>query len=126
MSAEAGVGGGATALERAGGDGLFIGGEYVPSAAGALLETVNPATGEVLAEVSSGGGADIDRAVQAARAALSDRAWSGLDAADRGTLLWRLADAIESQADRLAKLETLDNGKPIRESRIDIRLTVDV
>jgi acyl-CoA reductase-like NAD-dependent aldehyde dehydrogenase len=116
----------AASLEREAGPGLFIGGAYVGSADGSELETLNPATGEVLAGVSEAKAADVDRAVGAARSALTDSRWAGLDAADRGTLLWRLADAIEGRAGALARLETLDNGKPIRESQIDIRLTVDV
>lgn len=102
---------------------LFIDGEWVESVQGERLLTVNPATGEVLAEVAEGAEADLLAAVDAARRALP--AWRSLDAAERGTLLWRLADAIEARADALARLETLDNGKPLREARIDIRMTVD-
>ena len=114
------------ALERLADDGLFIGGAYVPAAEAGRFESVNPATGAVLAEVAEGRAADIDAAVRAARAALADPRWAKLDAADRGSLLWRFADAIERRAAELARLETLDNGKPIREAQIDIRMTVDV
>jgi len=107
-------------------DGLFIGGEYVPSVAGGSYETLNPATGEVLVHVVEADAADVDQAVAVARSALADERWSGLDAADRGVLLWRLADSIAARAEELARLETMDNGKPIREARIDVRLTVDV
>jgi aldehyde dehydrogenase (NAD+) len=115
-----------TDLARLAGDGLFIGGAYVPAVEGGRFPTTNPATGAVLAEVAAATAADVDRAVQAARGALRDKRWAKLDAADRGTLLWRFADAIERRAAELARLETLDNGKPIREAHIDIRMTVDV
>jgi len=120
------VGTTAAALGREAGEGLYIGGAYVAPADGGTFITLNPATGEILAEVAEAKAADIDRAVAAARTALADGRWAGIDAADRGNLLWRLADAIEARAGALARLETLDNGKPIREAQIDIRLTVDV
>ena len=115
-----------TAPGREAGAGLFIGGEWVGAQEGATFATLNPATGEPLAEVAEGRAGDVGAAVAAARGALADRRWAGLDAADRGTLLWRFADAIEARADELARLETLDNGKPIREAQIDVRMTVDV
>lgn len=111
-------------VERRAPDRLFIGGAWVDAASGERLVTRNPATGAVLAEVAEAGPADIDAAVGAAHEAL-DGAWRAMDAADRGALLWRLADAIEARADELARLESLDTGKPIREARIDIRATVD-
>src|SRR5690606_13776475 len=78
-----------------------------------------------LARVAAGDAADVDRAVAAARAAFTDRTWARIDAADRGTLLWRIADAIEARAEDLARLEVLDNGKPLREAQIDIATAVD-
>src|SRR5690606_29949113 len=89
------------------------------------FETLHPANGEVLAEVAEGGAADIDRAVAAARAAFEDPKWRRMDAADRGAVLWRMADIMASRFDALARLETLDNGKPIREAQIDVRQSID-
>ncbi len=115
----------AAASGRAAGEGLFIGGAWVPPADGGRFTTVNPASGEKLFDVAEAGVADVDRAVAAAREAFENPKWSRMDAADRGTLLWRVADAIEARAGELARLETMDNGKPIREAQIDIAMTVD-
>ena len=105
---------------------LFVGGQWQDAASGETFQSINPATGEVLAEVARGGEADIDRAVQAARAAFEDSEWSRMDARKRGRLLSRIADGIEARADELARLETLDNGKPVREARmIDIQGSID-
>lgn len=103
---------------------LYIGGEWVAAADGKTFETLNPATGDVIAEVAEAGPREIDAAVQAARSALSGP-WAGMSAAERGRLIWRIADAIEARADDLARLESLDNGKPIREAQIDIREAID-
>ncbi|RKN47261.1 aldehyde dehydrogenase family protein [Streptomyces hoynatensis] len=101
--------------------GLFIGGQWRPAAAGAAFKTVNPASEEVLSEVAQGGPADVDAAVAAARAALP--AWSGLPGAERAKYLFRLARLLQEHARELAVLESLDNGKPIRESRdVDLPL----
>jgi aldehyde dehydrogenase (NAD+) len=105
---------------------LFINGEWQDAASGATFPTYNPATGEVLTEVAEGDSADVDRAVAAARAAFDDSDWTTMPARKRGRLLHRIADAIEARTDDLARLETLDNGKPFREARaIDIREAVD-
>ena len=96
---------------------LLIGGEWSPAAGGQTFTTLNPATGAALAEVALAGEADVDRAVQAARRALQDGPWGQVSGAERGNLLWKLADLLEQHADELAELETLDNGKPIRASR---------
>jgi len=97
---------------------LVIDGKRVESSSGETFETVNPATGEVLARVARGNAADIDLAVAAARRAFEDRAWRTLSAYDRGNLLLRLADLIERYADDLAVLECLDNGKPAHLTRL--------
>lgn len=96
---------------------LFIKNEWVSAASGETFETLNPATGEVLAEAALAGQEDVDRAVRAAREAFESDAWRQMSGEDRGQLLWRLADLIEVHADELAELETLDNGKPLRVSR---------
>ena len=95
---------------------LFIDGEFTDPADGGSFKTVNPATEEVLAEVAEAGEADVDRAVTAARTAY-DSVWSKLPGRERGKYLFRLARLLQERAREIAVLETLDNGKPIRESR---------
>lgn len=95
--------------------GLFIGGEFVDPVDGSPMKTVNPATEEVLSEVVAAGAGDVDRAVTAARQAFPR--WSGLRASERAKYLFRLARIIQERSRELAVLETLDNGKSIRESR---------
>ncbi len=105
---------------------LLIDGQWRDSLSGKTFETVNPATEETIAFVAEGDSADIDLAVKAARKAFDTGPWRKMDARDRGRLLNALADLIESQIDELAELETLDNGKPIRESRnADLPLVID-
>ena len=102
--------------------GLFIGGEFVPSAEGRMFQTVNPASEEQLASVSDAGGADVDRAVHAARSAFED-VWGPMPGRERAKYLFRIARILQERAREFAVLETLDNGKPIRESRdVDIPL----
>lgn len=104
---------------------LLIGGQWVEAASGKTFETVNPAFKKVLCLVANGEAEDIDRAVKAARAALNGP-WSKLTPSQRGQLLYRLAELIEQNGEELAQIETLDNGKPIRETmNVDIPLTVD-
>ncbi|WP_404352782.1 aldehyde dehydrogenase family protein [Phycicoccus jejuensis] len=102
--------------------GLFIGGEFVEATGGKPFKTLNPATEEVLSEVSEATADDVDAAVRAARSAYT-RVWSRMSGADRGKYLYRIARIIQERARELAVLETLDNGKPIKESRdVDIPL----
>ena len=102
--------------------GLFINGEFTVPAGGGSFKTVNPATEEVLSEISSAGQADVDAAVSAARRA-HDRVWGPMAGRDRAKYLFRIARLIQERSRELAVLETLDNGKPIRESRdVDIPL----
>jgi aldehyde dehydrogenase (NAD+) len=99
----------------------YINGEFTPSADGEFFETVNPANAQPLAQVSQGAPADVDAAVRAARAALSG--WSELGCHGRARYLYALARAIQKHSRLFAVVETMDNGKPIRESRdIDIPL----
>jgi aldehyde dehydrogenase (NAD+) len=95
--------------------GLFVGGEFVRGS-GMAFKTVNPATEEVLAEVAEATSADVDRAVAAARRAYT-RTWSRMPGAERGKYLFRIARIMAERSRELAVLESLDNGKPIRESR---------
>ncbi len=104
----------------------FIDGQWVPARSGKTFETINPATEEVIAQVAEGDQEDVDQAVRAARKAFEQGEWSRMDARDRGRLLYRLADLIEDEADELAALESLDNGKPVRDARTaDLPLTID-
>jgi aldehyde dehydrogenase (NAD+) len=95
--------------------GLFIDGEFVEAADGKVFKTVSPSTEEVLSEVAQAGEADVDRAVQAARKAFEK--WSALPGSERAKYLFRIARIIQERSRELAVLETLDNGKPIKETR---------
>src|SRR5690348_7855122 len=100
---------------------LIINGEAVDAASGRTFTTSNPATEEPITTVAEAGVEDVDRAVRAARAAFDDGPWPRMKPAERQRLLWRLGDLILAHADEIARLETLDNGKPIFESRqIDV------
>jgi phenylacetaldehyde dehydrogenase len=92
---------------------MLIGGTWVDAQRGERLETVNPATGKVLASIPSGDARDVDLAVRAARDALHSAAWRDLTGAQRARLLWRMADLMEAHLDELAELESLDQGKPL-------------
>jgi phenylacetaldehyde dehydrogenase len=106
---------------------LFINGKWVEAASGKTFPTYNPATGEVLANVAEGDREDIDRAVKAARAAFEIGPWGKkMSPAQRGKLIWKLADLIEKHQEEFAQLESLDNGKPLKISRIaDVPLTFE-
>jgi acyl-CoA reductase-like NAD-dependent aldehyde dehydrogenase len=102
--------------------GLFIDGKFTDTADGRAFKTISPATEEVLAEVTEAGTEDVDRAVKAARKAY-EQTWSVMPPAQRSKYLFRIARIIQERARELAVLESLDNGKPIRESRdVDIPL----
>jgi aldehyde dehydrogenase (NAD+) len=105
---------------------LFINGEFVESVSEKTFETYNPATGEVLANVFEAGPEDINLAVKAARKAFDEGPWSKMGTAERSRLMYKLADLMEEHKDDLAQLETLDNGKPIRETtNADIPLAIE-
>lgn len=105
---------------------LLIDGKWVEARSGKTFPTYNPATEEKIADVAEADAADVDLAVKAARKAFETGDWPKMDARDRGKLLHRLADLVEQHIDELAALETLDNGKPIRDSRqVDLPLTID-
>ncbi len=100
---------------------LWIGNEWADAADGHVFPTVNPATGETIAEVAEGRAADVDLAVEAARAAFRDGRWRRMNPFKRSRLLWKLADLVEAHADELGLIETQDNGKPYFEARrIDV------
>ena len=100
-------------------DKLFIGGEWVAPIDGGMMDTVDPARGTPWARVAYGGKADIDRAVSAAREALSGP-WGKMAGWERAALLRRFADLYEAAAPRLAEIETRDNGRALRETRVDV------
>ncbi|MET9128361.1 aldehyde dehydrogenase family protein [Streptomyces antibioticus] len=95
--------------------GLFIDGEFTEAADGKVFKTVSPSTEEVLSEIAQAGEADVDRAVKAARKAFEK--WSALPGSERAKYLFRIARIIQERSRELAVLETLDNGKPIKETR---------
>src|SRR5438045_5753014 len=107
---------------------LLINGQWLEGS-GKAFDTVNPATGEVLTQVSEASPSDVDQAVGAARKAFDEVGgpWRKMSASERGKVLWRIADLVEKNIDELAELETLDNGKPIFESRyVDMPMVADV
>jgi len=102
--------------------GLFINGDFTEARSGARFATVNPATEEVLSEVAEAGQDDVDRAVAAARLAY-ERTWGPMSGRDRAKYLFRIARLVQERSRELAVLESLDNGKPIKESRdVDVPL----
>src|SRR5258708_2210331 len=106
---------------------LLINNEWTDSAR--RFDTINPATGEVLTQIAEASPEDVHRAVSAARQAFEGRngPWRKMSASERGRLIWKLAELVEKNIDELAELETLDNGKPIFESRyVDIPMVADV
>ena len=94
---------------------LFIGGRWVGSASGKTFATIDPATGEVLAQVAEGGKEDIDLAVKSARSSFESGSWRGLPPAERARALWKVGDLIEERMMEFAELDSLDSGKPINE-----------
>jgi aldehyde dehydrogenase (NAD+) len=104
---------------------LFIDGQWLDSVSGKTFPTINPATGETLCQVALADKADVDQAVQAARKALESAHWSRMDAADRGRLLFRLAELVEKNAEELATLESLNAGKTINDARGDMQGVVN-
>ncbi len=103
---------------------LLINNRWVPSESGKTFATINPSTGDEICQVAEADAADVDKAVKAARTAFAGP-WSKMRASERGRLLYRLADLIEANADELARLETLDNGKPLSIAKaVDVAKTV--
>ena len=106
---------------------MLIGDQWVAAASGRTFETLNPATGEVLATVAHGEQEDIDRAVRAAREAFEPGSpWRRMSPRDRQRLLWRTAELIDEHAEELAQLETLDNGKPLASAHGDVGVAAEL
>ncbi|MEV4811308.1 aldehyde dehydrogenase family protein [Micromonospora avicenniae] len=102
--------------------GLFIDGKFVDPSDGGSFKSINPATEEVLAEIAEAGSGDVDRAVRAARTAY-EKVWGPMPGRDRAKYLFRIARLVQERSRELAVLESLDNGKPIKESRdVDLPL----
>ena len=101
---------------------LFIGGRFVPAASGKRFATINPATEKILAHVADAGEKDVDKAVRAARTAY-EKIWRKMSGRERGKYLYRIARIIQERSRELAVVESMDGGKPIRESRdVDVPL----
>src|ERR671923_2118168 len=101
----------------------FVGGEWIDPAGGETMEVLNPASGEVIAEVARSTAEDADRAVAAAKAALPE--WLETTPAERAELLLKLADVIDEHADELAALESRNVGKPLSYARDEMPVSVD-
>ena len=100
---------------------LFIDGRFVDSSDQKTFATINPATGETICQVAEASAQDVDRAVKAARRALESSPWKTMDAADRGKLMFKLADLVEENAEDLAVLEAFNSGKTINDARGDVQ-----
>ncbi len=106
---------------------LFIGGKWVDAASGKTFPTINPATGETITVIAEGDARDAAAAVEAAQKAFHSGPWPEMSAADRAKILWKIGDLVDRYNEELGTLETLDNGKPIFESRqIDMPMTAEV
>jgi acyl-CoA reductase-like NAD-dependent aldehyde dehydrogenase len=100
--------------------GLFIDGREVPASREDLLDVVNPATGELLARIAHAGADDVDRAVKSAAAAFESEEWSGMSNRTRAKLINKLADVFEANLEEIYHLETLNNGRPVNETRAQV------
>jgi aldehyde dehydrogenase (NAD+) len=103
---------------------LLINNQWVPAQSGKTFATINPSTGEEICQIAEADASDVEKAVRAARAAFEHGTWRKIAASQRGALLLRLADLIERNADELAALESLDNGKPVAVAKaVDVAAT---
>ena len=100
--------------------GNFVDGHEIEARDGMLLDVRNPATGEIIARIPNSTASDIDVAMKSARAAFEGREWRGLDVRARARLINKLADAFEANLESLYRLETLNNGRPINETRAQL------
>ena len=104
---------------------LLINNRWVESESGETFATINPSTGEEICKVAAADAADVEKAVEAARKAFEQGPWRKMNASERGRLLYRLADLIEKHGDELARLESLDNGKPFSVAkRVDVAKSI--
>lgn len=105
---------------------LFINNQWVEAKSGKTLDVYDPSNGKKIAQVAAADKEDVDEAVKVARTAFETGTWSRLTPSERGRLLWKLADLLERDFEAFAKLESLDNGKPLTFSRGDITLAIDM
>jgi aldehyde dehydrogenase (NAD+) len=103
-------------------EGLIIDGQRAGASDGGTFDVLNPSSGERLAVVARATRDDVNRAVQSAQAALESKTWGGIAPAERGRMLFRIAQAIRDRAEELADLESRDNGKPLRQARADVQV----
>jgi aldehyde dehydrogenase (NAD+) len=101
---------------------LIIGDQRAKASDGATIDVYDPSSGEVLATIASATKADVDRAVQTAREAFESRTWRDMKPADRGRILFKIAQAVRERAEELATLESRDNGKPMAQARTDVQV----
>src|ERR1700680_4959102 len=99
---------------------MYINGEWTPASDGGVRELINPGNSEAVTRVAEGTKEDAQRAIRAARAAFDEGPWGQVGAQDRAKLLFKLADKIDEHATELSRLETLNNGKPLRETEYDV------
>ena len=100
--------------------GLFIDGREVPATRSDLLDVINPATGQLLAQISHASEQDVDRAVRSSRAAFDSPEWAGMSNRTRAKLINKLADVFEAHLDEMYSLETANNGRSLNETRAQI------
>src|SRR5437660_9523387 len=100
--------------------GNFVDGREIEAGSGEMLDVRNPSTGEIIAKIPNSPAEDIDRAMKSARAAFEGKAWGGMDIRARARLVNRLADAFEANLEQLYRLETLNNGRPVNETRAQL------
>ncbi len=103
---------------------LYVDGSWRESASGATFVTLNPATNEPLTEVAQGGKEDVDAAVDAARETFQGKAWRQMDPSERGRILFRMGALLRERSEELLRMESLDNGKTLREARSDVAYTI--
>ncbi len=99
---------------------MFINGEWVQAQSGKTREIINPANGQIIAEAAEGDVVDAQNAIEVAKQTFESGVWSDLSPAARASFLFKVADKLEERAEEIAHLETLDNGKPLRETRFDV------
>jgi acyl-CoA reductase-like NAD-dependent aldehyde dehydrogenase len=100
--------------------GNYVDGREIEAGRGEMLDVRNPATGEVIAKIPNSTPEDVDRAMKSARAAFESKAWGGMDIRARARLVNKLADAFEANLEQLYRLETLNNGRPLNETRAQL------
>ncbi|MEW1738218.1 aldehyde dehydrogenase family protein, partial [Nocardia beijingensis] len=104
---------------------LLIDGEWVPAAGGGMFEVLDPGTEEVIGQIADASSADVDSAVLAARQAFDDERWLGLSGAQRGVVLWRVADLLAARTEEFARLESRDVGMPVSQAALMVAEAVN-